>query len=344
MNGLLGLRYDLGDTAEPGMAKMWIDAHGHYAAPGPALSRGGPGTEAGGAWIFAVDSSLAYMERSGVAAQLISNCSPITKSDVIVASNTYGASLVKAHPKHFGLIAMLPLADPVLAVTEIRRGAEELGADGFAALSNFDGVYLGDPRFEPVWAELDKRGATLFIHPTTRGYGDLALGRTGALIEAPFDTARTVVDMLYAGVFRRYQRFNVLLAHGGGALPSLAGRIANFGDGARGWVANPHGITAEEMYAVFARFYYDTALAGTAHSIDPILDVTTPDHVVYGADFGAPCTDPALCDLNLAATRGYERLTPAQREALGTNVLALFPAFATRISAAGRNQVAAAAE
>jgi predicted TIM-barrel fold metal-dependent hydrolase len=333
-----------GDIPERYMAKTWIDAHGHYAAPGPALSRGGPGTEAGGAWVFAVDTSLAYMERTGVAAQLISNCSPVTKTDVIVASNSYGASLVKEYPKHFGLMAMLPLADPARAVTEIRRASEELGADGFAALSNFEGVYLGDPRFEPVWAELDKRGATLFIHPTTRGYGDLALGRTGALIEAPFDTARSVVDMLFAGVFRRYPRFNVLLAHGGGALPSLAGRVANFGDGARGWVANPHGITAEEMRAAFARFYYDTALAGTAHSIDPILDVTTPDHVVYGADFGAPCTDPALCDLNLEATRGYERLTPAQREALGTNVLALFPKFAERIGAAPRDQVAAAAE
>jgi predicted TIM-barrel fold metal-dependent hydrolase len=240
-------------------------------------------------------------------------------------------------------MAMLPLVDPARAVTEIRRASEELGADGFAALSNFDGVYLGDARFEPVWAELDKLGATLFI-PTTRGYGDLALGRTGALIEAPFDTARTVVDMLFAGVFRRHARFNVLLAHGGGALPSLAGRVANFGDGARGWVANPHGITAEEMRAAFARFYYDTALAGMAHSIDPILDVTTPDHVVYGADFGAPCTDPALCDLNLGATRGYERLTPAQREALGTNVLALFPKFAERIGATARGEVAAAAE
>ncbi|HXR86660.1 MAG TPA: amidohydrolase family protein [Stellaceae bacterium] len=326
------------------MAKTWIDAHGHYAAPGPALSRGGPGTEAGGAWVFAVDTSLAYMDRTGIAAQLISNCSPITKSDVIVASNTYGASLIKAHPKRFGLVAMLPLADPARAVAEICRASEELGADGFAVLSNFDGVYLGDPRFEPVWAALDTLDATLFIHPTTRGYGDLALGRTGALIEAPFDTARTVVDMLYAGVFRRYPRFNVLLAHGGGALPSLAGRIANFGDGARGWVANPHGITAVEMRAAFARFYYDTALAGTAHSIDPILDVTTPDHVVYGADFGAPCTDPELCDLNLAATRGYERLTPTQREALGTNVLALFPKFAERIGASSRDQVAAAAE
>jgi len=324
------------------MAQNWIDAHGHFAAPGPALSRGGPGTEAGGAWVFAVETSLSYMDRTGVAAQLISNCNPITKTDAILASNTYGASLVEAQPRRFGLMAMLPLGDPARAVAEIGRASEDLGADGFAALSNFDGVYLGDTRFEPVWAELDRRGATLFIHPTTRGYGDLALGRTGALIEAPFDTARTVVDMLYAGVFRRYPRFNVLLAHGGGALPSLAGRIANFGDGARGWVANPHGISAEEIRAAFARFYYDTALAGTAHSIDPILDVTTPEHVVYGADFGAPCTDPALCDLNLAATRGYERLAPAQREAIGTNVLALFPKFAERIGA--RDRIAVAAE
>ena len=326
------------------MANQWIDAHGHFAAPGPALARGGPGTEAGGAWVFAPETSLDYMDRTGVAAQLISNCSPTTNSDAIVASNSYGASLVKAYPQRFGLMAMLPLGDPVRAVSEIRRAKEELGADGFAVLSNFDGVYLGDPRFEPVWAELDRLGAILFIHPTTRGYGDLSLGRTGALIEAPFDTARTVVDMLFGGVFRRYPRFNVLLAHGGGALPSLAGRIANFGDGARGWVANPHGVTADEMRAAFARFYYDTALAGTAHSLDPILDVTTPDHVVYGADFGAPCTDPPLCDFNLAATRRYERLTPAQRAALGTNVLALFPEFAARIGAAARDGVAVAAE
>jgi len=321
------------------MVKLWVDAHGHFAAPGPALPRGGRGTEAGGAWAFAVETSLDYMDSTGVAAQLISNCNPIAESDAIIASNTYGASLVRAHPTRFGLVAMLPLGDPARAVSEIRRASEELGAEGFAALSNFDGVYLGDERFDPVWAELDQLGATLFIHPTTRGYGKLSLGRTGALIEAPFDTARTIVDMLYAGVFRRYPRLKLLLAHGGGALPSLAGRIANFGDGARGWVANPLGITAQEMRAALARFYYDTALAGTAHSLDPILDVTTPDHVVYGADFGAPCTDPALCDFNLAETRRYERLAPAERDAL-----ALFPAFAARIGASAGVTVAAAAE
>ncbi|HEY3919548.1 MAG TPA: amidohydrolase family protein [Stellaceae bacterium] len=327
------------------MAQHWIDAHGHFAAPGPALPRGGTGTEAGGAWVFAPESSLAYMERTGMAAQLISNCNPVTNSDAIVASNSYGASLARHYPQRFGFLAMLPLAEPARAVAEIDRGAEELGADGFAVLSNFDGVYLGDPRFEPVWAALDALGATLFLHPTTRGYGGLALGRTGALIEAPMDTARTVVDMLYAGVFRRYPRFNLLLAHGGGALPGLAGRISSFGPDSRSWVANPQRITAAEMTAAFARFYYDTALAGTAHSLDGILDVTTPDHMVYGADFGAPCTDPELCDFNLASVKGYARLSAAEREALGTNVLALFPSFAARIGApVRRGAVPAAAE
>ncbi len=107
-------------------------------------------------------------------------------------------------------------------------------------------------------------------------------------------------------------------------------------------VATPHGVTADEMRAAFARFYYDTALAVTAHSLDPILDVTTPDHVIYGADFGAPSTDPPLCDFNLVATRGYERLTLAQREAIGSNVLTLFPSFSQRIGA--RDRIAVAAE
>jgi len=315
------------------MAKNWIDAHGHFVAPGTGTGRA-PGTEAGLVWQFAPETSIAYMDRTGVAAQIVSNCNPISNNDLMVASNTYGASLVETYPTRFGFLAQLPMSEPARAVTEIRRGLDELGAEGCAILSNYGGVYLGDPRFEPVWAELDRREATLFLHPTTRGFETTRLGRSGALIEAPFDTARTVVDMLYAGVFRRYQRFNLILAHGGGALPALAGRLMTLGPYPLGWVANPLQVTASEMRETFARFYYDTGLAGTAHSLDPVLDVTTPDHVLYGADFGAPCTHIEVCDFHLAATRGYERLTPAQREALGTNVLPLFPNFAKRIGMA----------
>jgi hypothetical protein len=111
------------------------------------------------------------------------------------------------------------------------------------------------------------------------------------------------------------------------------------------WVENPHNITAPEMRETLARLYYDTGLAGTAVSLDPVLDVTTPDHILYGADFGAPCTHLSVCDYHLAATRGYQRLTPAQREAIGTNVLKLYPRFAKRIGmGTDRSPVSVAAE
>jgi predicted TIM-barrel fold metal-dependent hydrolase len=326
------------------MPTKWIDAHGHFSTPGTRLGRA-PGTGPTAVpWEFAPETSIAYMDRSGMAAQIVSNCNQMSNSDAVGASNTYGAELVQKYPMRFGFLAQLPMSEPARAVAEIRRGLDELGAEGCAILSNYGGVYLGDPRFEPVWAELDRRAATLFLHPTTR-FEATRLGRTGALIEAPFDTARTVVDMLYAGVFRRHQRFNLILAHGGGALPTLAGRLMSLGPHPLGWVANPQEVTAPEMRETFARFYYDTGLAGTPHSLDPVLDVTTPDHVLYGADFGAPCTHIDVCDLHLAAVRDNARLTAAQREALGTNVLRLFPNFAKRIGmSADRGAVPVAAE
>jgi 6-methylsalicylate decarboxylase len=316
------------------MTGTWIDVHGHFVPPKHRLSRS-PGTEEGGSnWTFSPETNIAYMDRTGVAAQLVSNCNQISDVEKIIASNTYGAALVEAYPKRFGLLAQLPMIDPAGAVTEIRRCIDELGAEGFAVLTNRDGVYLGDPRYEPVWTELDRNEATLFIHPTTRGFEATRLGRNGGLIEAPFDTARTVVDMIYAGVFRRYSRFKIILAHGGGALPALAGRLMSMGPYPRNRTVNPNKITEAEMRDALARLYYDTGLAGTIHSLDPVLAVTTPDHVVYGADFGAPCTDIDICDLHLEAVRSNPRLTAAQREAIGTNALPLFPKFAERIGLA----------
>lgn len=326
------------------MASAWIDVHGHFVPPKHGLTRS-PGTQEGSDWPFSPETNIAYMDRTGVRAQIVSNCNQTSDVAKIVASNTYGAALVEAYPKRFGFLSQLPMTDPAVAVAEIRRGIDEIGAEGFAVLSNRDGIYLGDPRYEPVWSELDRNAATLFIHPTTRGFEATRLGRNGGLIEGPFDTARTVVDMIYAGVFRRYKRFNIILAHGGGALPALAGRLMSMGPYPRNRTVNPNKITEAEMRDALARFYYDTGLAGTIHSLDPVLAVTTPDHVVYGADFGAACTDTEILDLHLEAVRSNPRLTAAQREAIGTNVLPLFPKFAERIALApDRAKISAAAE
>lgn len=318
------------------MAGDWIDVHGHFNV----VALRPPGYDPKGKWDFSPETSIDFMDRTGVAAQLLSNYGPQTTATMIAANN-HGAALVAAYPDRFGLLAQLPMAEPESALAELRRGIDELDVEGFAIQSNYSGVYLGDPRFERIWAELDRRRATLFIHPTPMGYEDTRLGRPGALIEAPFDTARTVVDMLYAGVFRRYGNFNVILAHAGGALPALAGRLETLGPWPLGWADNPQHVTAAEMRETFARLYYDTALAGTPHSLDPVLDVTTPDHVLYGADFGAPCTYIEVCQAHLDAVRSNARLTAAEREAVGRNALRLFPKFAKRI---GSSTVRAAAE
>lgn len=308
------------------MTAGWIDVHGHFNVPA-LRPRPVPG------WTFSPETSLDFMDRTGVAAQLLSNYGPQT-TETMIAANDAGAAIVAARPDRFGLLAQLPMAEPEQALAELRRGVDQLDVEGFAIQSNYNGVYLGDPRFEPVWAELDRRHATLFIHPTPLGYEDTRLGRPGALIEAPFDTARTVVDMLYAGVFRRYGDFNVILAHAGGALPTLAGRLETLGPWPLGWAENPQHVTAGEMRETFARLYYDTALSGTPHSLDPVLDITTPDHVLYGADFGAPCTYIDVCQAHLDALRGNKRLSAAEHEAVGRNALKLFPKLAKRIAGA----------
>jgi predicted TIM-barrel fold metal-dependent hydrolase len=311
------------------MAGGWIDVHGHFNV----IALRPPGYDASKAWTFAPETSLDFMDRTGVVAQLLSNYGPQTTATMIAANN-HGAGLVAKYPGRFGLLAQLPLAEPENALAELRRCVDQLDCEGFAIQSNYSGVYLGDPRFEPLWAEFDSRRATVFLHPTPLGYEDTCLGRPGALIEAPFDTARTVVDMLYAGVFRRYQNFNLILAHGGGVLPTLAGRLETLGPWPLGWADNPQHVTTAEMRETFARLYYDTALAGTAHSLDPVLDVTTPDHILYGADFGAPCTYTDVCRTHYDAVRNNQRMTPAEREAIGRNALRLFPKFAKRIAEA----------
>src|ERR1700733_1286975 len=109
------------------MTKNWIDAHGHFVAPGTGIGRA-PGTDEGARpWAFSPQTSIDYMDRTGVVAQIVSNCNPIPNNDAIVASNTYGASLVATYPTRFGFLAQLPMADPALAVAEIRRGGDELG-------------------------------------------------------------------------------------------------------------------------------------------------------------------------------------------------------------------------
>ncbi len=315
------------------LAKGWMDVHAHFTPP-QTPEQLDARWKAMRAEKFMVpepfvwdpDQTLAYMDRAGMAMQLLSNI-PQTL-DALRASNDYGASLVKRHPSRFGLLAALPTNDTGATLAEIERVSRVLHADGFAVTCCYQGVYLGDTQLDPVWAELDRRRATVFCHPNA--YAPALLGRPAPLIEVAFETARTMVDMLYAGTFRRFPSIRFVVAHCGGALPALSGRVLALGTEA--WVPNPNALTRDEMKETLARLYVDTAATATEHTLAPALAMVGCEHMVYGSDCGVPCSTEETLANNVASLRAYGGLTAEQVEAIGHNAKRLFPNAAERLA------------
>jgi 6-methylsalicylate decarboxylase len=314
------------------MLDQWIDVHAHFYPPeteeeiharwdamkqlcwtSPAPPRWNP------------ETTLAYMDEAGVAMQILSN---IPKShDKLRASNDYGSSLVKKYPSRFGFLAAIPTDEPEAALAEIKRASEDLNPDGFAVTFRYNGVYLSDSRMEPVWEELNRRQAVVFAHPDA--YAGGVLGRPCALMDVAFETAHTVTDMIYQGIFRRFAGMKMILAHCGGALPAMSGRLLLLGN--EDWIPNPHRITTLEMKQQFQRFFLDTA-GVCPTGLAPALMMTGHANLVYGSDCGVPCTTVRTMNENLRALLEHRQLTSEQIHQIGRRALDIFPSVKERFS------------
>lgn len=313
----------------------WVDIHAHFYPPESqevrkarlrAMREANWCTEDIPGWD--PESTLAHMDRAGIQMQILSN---IPKTlDALHASNDYGGSLVAAHPARFGLFAAIPTDDPDAALAEINR-VDVLEPDGYAVTCRYNDVYLGDPRLESVWAELDRRHAVVFAHPDA--YQPGSMGRPCVVVEVAFETARTFVDMLYAAVFRRHPNIRFVVAHCGGALPALSSRLLMIG--LESYVPNPAQLSPTEMRVHLRRLFLDTA-ATMPTALAAALEMTTPNRLVYGSDCGVPCTTDATMDANIKALLAYRGLSTADVSAIGRNALTLLPHAAARISEAAR--------
>jgi 6-methylsalicylate decarboxylase len=310
----------------------WIDTHAHFYPPEDDSQRAVRWElMKAAAWqtteppTWDPGSTLAYMDRTGIAMQLLSNI-PKTAA-ALRASNEYAASLVAEHPTRFGLLAALPTDDCDAALAEVKRGEGELRADGYAVTARYNGVYLSDASLEPLWAELDRLRATVFVHPDA--YAGVEMGRPPVIIDVAFETARTVTDMLYKAVFRRYPNIRFVIAHCGGVLPVLSGRLQLLG--LERWVPNPAQITPSEMRQHLRRLYLDTAaVAPTA--LGPGIAMVGSGHLLYGSDCAVPCTTDATMDTNIQSILAYEFLSDEEKQNIGRAALGLYPRAAERLA------------
>jgi len=303
-----------------------IDVHAHYVPPG-TVPRSNPAQNFVSSPMprWTPEFALDFMDRHDIATQMLSLPSHLSKEEARKI-NEYGAMVGKQYPGRFGLLAALPMDDVEATLSEIAFALDQLNADGVIMVTNYSGNYLGNARFEPVFAELNKRSATIFIHPINpAGYECVACGRPGPVIEFTFDTCRSVTDMLFAGVLSRHGNIKFILPHAGGALPTLAPRLGSIGT--LPWVRHAPELIQDSVRTQLARLYFDTAIAGTAASIGPVLELTKPDHIVFGSDF-PPASEPVI-DQNIAALGALSIMSEAEKSAISRNASRLFRRFAS---------------
>jgi predicted TIM-barrel fold metal-dependent hydrolase len=310
----------------------WMDLHAHFTPPTTPETREAQWRGLNQAKFLAaepyhwtVDKALATMDTLGVAMQMLS---PVPLSADVAQSrswNDQGAQLVTDHPGRFGLLAGLPTYDPGEALAEIKRGDTDTHPDGYLVTTRAGGVPIADASIAPVWEELNRRHAVVFVHPSPEI--DPPLNQPAALVEVTFETARAITDLLYTGFFQRYRDLTVVLAHCGGALPALSGRLALLG--AEPWVPNPRNLTSDDITRDLSRLYLDTAATGLDSHLAAAVRMVAHDHIVYGGDAGVPCSNDASMGRNIEALRTSSVLGE-EAEAIGHRGFELFPAAARR--------------
>jgi aminocarboxymuconate-semialdehyde decarboxylase len=192
------------------------------------------------------------------------------------------AGLVRANPDRVAALGAVPLQDPELAAGELHALMDAGVLSGVEVAASVRGVFLGDDRFEPFWEAAESTGAMVFIHPTTRGFDspafqDYYLWNT---VANPLETATTAAHMVVAGVMERHPRLRVLLAHGGGALMAVRGRMRH----AHEFQPQAKARLGESPEDSIRRFYFDTLTHDDA-LLRALVDYVGADHVLLGSDY-----------------------------------------------------------
>jgi len=138
--------------------------------------------------------------------------------------NEYTTDLVADRPDRFGHFATLPLPDIDSALLELEYAFDTLRADGVILVGNYGDKYLGDVLFEPLWAELDRRRAVVFVHPGLPL--PPAVGLAGPLVDYPFATTRAAVQLVLNGIVDRKLQARIILSHAGGFVRYASHRFA----------------------------------------------------------------------------------------------------------------------
>lgn len=309
-----------------------IDVHSHAILPfgerAPVGERDQPE--------WSVEGALRYMEQYDIAACVLSvpvsanNATGQEGRDIARRTNEALAEIVSGHPDRFGAMATLPGRDADGAVAEIGYALDSLQMDGVATTTSINDAYLGEPEFDPWFEELNRRGATLFVHPTITSAGQTLLnGLNPSVIEFMFDTTRMITNMVATGAKQRFSNIKIISTHAGGTVPFLVERIQTlehtFGVG-----PGRLELSYEQVRDGIASFYYDLTAATTKAQLYALLQLVPVSQLLMGLDLPfmpASTYAPAIADVG-----GYPPFGEADLRSISyENAFRLYPRLEARV-------------
>jgi predicted TIM-barrel fold metal-dependent hydrolase len=298
-----------------------IDVHHHFTPPeyleftrmynqgGRGGGRGGnnQGKQGGGpgprgsayaGWTLAED--MDDMDKNGTQTAILSLTTPglwfgptdaIRK--VVRECNEYAGKLRADHPGRFGSFASIYPPDTEGALKETEYALDKLKAEGIALYSNYRDKWLGHEDFNPVYDELNRRKAVVYVHPIEGACCvNLVKDVADTVIEYGADTTRTIASLILSGSTTRYPDITWIFSHGGGMMPYVIERFVSGtmteivpGIVTKGQGANPPAKVPKGVLYELRKMYYDTAQASNPVAMGALRKVVPVSQIVYGTDY-----------------------------------------------------------
>ncbi len=274
---------------------MRIDVHAHYF-PAPYFDRfsrlGGDTSYVspamlGGAAAHEIAARLKTMDTAGVEMQILSVSSMFPyfnreadAADAARQANDLYAELVARYPRRFQAFAATPLPHVDAALKELERALDKLGMIGVTVGTSVMNRSTVDEAFEPFYAELNRRGAVIFVHPVGLGVCSPLIRDYGLswTIGAPFEDTTFVTHVIKRRILERYPKLKIIVPHFGGALPLVLDRI----DRTMRFFAPDNTETAS---VTVKRMWYDTQVAARPEILRYAHAVLGAERLVYGSDY-----------------------------------------------------------
>jgi aminocarboxymuconate-semialdehyde decarboxylase len=198
------------------------------------------------------------------------------------------AEWCESNAGRFAWIGSVPLVQTEAAAQELER-IVAIGGCGVIIPANIENINLGELPLDPFWQKAEALGLPVLIHPVLVGPAPRAAKFGLAQVaQYTFDTTLGVGSLLMTGVLDRFPRLRLVLSHGGGAYPYLAGR---FDIMHRRMDRQAQGDVAAKMPSAYAsQMAYDT-IVHAPKALRFLIDLVGLDNVALGTDYSFPPAD-----------------------------------------------------